>query len=240
MSYLRDNVSILIPTGGIVAYVGVIGGTNNTPPPEGWFLCDGTGYSSSEYPKLFNVIGTNYGTGNGTTTNFNVPNFQAAFLRGARTQTYPISGGTTYGYTTGTTARTINTAQSTSTQTHTHTINLSQHSHTISNDSHGHDVSDSGHTHPIRSTSGNIPYYEVGGSSLSNFQALGNPGPSQVPGFNDSKSLLGPVNSNTCNNVNTSSNSASIAVSIGNNTTNPNPRETAPFNYAINWIITYL
>lgn len=44
-----------------------------TAAPTGFLLCDGTAYSRSTYARLFSVIGTAYGAGNGSTT-FNVPN----------------------------------------------------------------------------------------------------------------------------------------------------------------------
>lgn len=41
-------------------------------PPSGWLKCDGTAISRVGYPELFGVIGTSYGTGDGSTT-FNLP-----------------------------------------------------------------------------------------------------------------------------------------------------------------------
>ena len=41
--------------------------------PNGWLLCDGSEVSRNHYPKLFNVIGTNYGSGDGIST-FDIPN----------------------------------------------------------------------------------------------------------------------------------------------------------------------
>lgn len=43
--------------------------------PTGFLLCDGTAVSRSTYAALFAVIGTAYGTGNGSTT-FNLPDFK--------------------------------------------------------------------------------------------------------------------------------------------------------------------
>lgn len=43
--------------------------------PTGYLLCDGSAVSRSTYGDLFNIIGTTFGAGNGTTT-FNVPDFQ--------------------------------------------------------------------------------------------------------------------------------------------------------------------
>jgi len=50
--------------------------------PAGWLLCDGSAVSRSTYATLFSVIGTVYGSGNGTTT-FNLPNFADRFPIGA-------------------------------------------------------------------------------------------------------------------------------------------------------------
>ena len=36
--------------------------------PEGWLLCDGSAVSRTDYAKLFSVIGTTYGEGDGSTT----------------------------------------------------------------------------------------------------------------------------------------------------------------------------
>lgn len=43
--------------------------------PEGWLLCDGSAVSRETYADLFLVIGTTYGTGDGSTT-FNLPNLK--------------------------------------------------------------------------------------------------------------------------------------------------------------------
>ena len=42
---------------------------------DNWFICDGREVLRSAYPELFNVISTDFGAGNGTTT-FNIPNFK--------------------------------------------------------------------------------------------------------------------------------------------------------------------
>ncbi len=43
-------------------------------PPDGWLVCDGSEINREDYTDLFAVIGTKYGSGNGSTT-FNVPNY---------------------------------------------------------------------------------------------------------------------------------------------------------------------
>ena len=42
---------------------------------DNWFICDGREVLRDEYPELFNIISTDFGAGNGTTT-FNIPNFK--------------------------------------------------------------------------------------------------------------------------------------------------------------------
>lgn len=42
--------------------------------PNGWLECDGSPISRTDYPALFNAIGTLWGIGDGSTT-FNLPNF---------------------------------------------------------------------------------------------------------------------------------------------------------------------
>lgn len=49
--------------------------------PNGWLECDGSAVSRTTYADLFAVIGTNYGSGDGSTT-FNLPDFRGYFLRG--------------------------------------------------------------------------------------------------------------------------------------------------------------
>ena len=50
--------------------------------PNGNFLyCNGTTVNRTTYNKLFNAIGTTYGSGDGSTT-FNIPDFRGMFLRG--------------------------------------------------------------------------------------------------------------------------------------------------------------
>jgi len=43
--------------------------------PSGYLICDGSAVSRTTYSALFNVIGINYGAGNGSST-FNLPNFK--------------------------------------------------------------------------------------------------------------------------------------------------------------------
>lgn len=46
-----------------------------TSAPTGWLICDGSAINRTTYATLFAVIGTTYGSGDGSTT-FNIPNLQ--------------------------------------------------------------------------------------------------------------------------------------------------------------------
>jgi len=49
-----------------------------------WLLCDGTAIVRTTWQPLYNVIGTTFGTGDGSTT-FNLPDFKSRFPVGAGT-----------------------------------------------------------------------------------------------------------------------------------------------------------
>ena len=48
--------------------------------PIGWLKANGAAISRTAYSDLFNAIGTNYGSGDGSTT-FNLPDYRGEFLR---------------------------------------------------------------------------------------------------------------------------------------------------------------
>ena len=51
--------------------------------PKGWLVCDGSAISRTDYDELFEVIGTTYGAGDGSTT-FNLPNLIDRFAEGGK------------------------------------------------------------------------------------------------------------------------------------------------------------
>ena len=51
---------------------------------EGYLICNGAAVSRTTYAELFSVIGTTYGSGDGSTT-FNVPNLTDKFIQGSGT-----------------------------------------------------------------------------------------------------------------------------------------------------------
>lgn len=52
---------------------GTVKAWGGSTAPSGWLFCDGAAISRTTYAALFAVIGTTYGSGDGTTT-FNLPN----------------------------------------------------------------------------------------------------------------------------------------------------------------------
>lgn len=54
--------------------------------PAGWLECKGDAVSRTTYAALFSIIGTSFGTGDGSTT-FNLPDYRAAAVTGVGTST---------------------------------------------------------------------------------------------------------------------------------------------------------
>ena len=68
MNEIKNAVNTNTPVGSISLFAG-------TTAPSGWLICDGSAVSRTTYANLFSVIGTTYGTGDGSTT-FNIPNLK--------------------------------------------------------------------------------------------------------------------------------------------------------------------
>lgn len=66
------------------AVVGAVVAFAGSTSPAGWLLCDGSAVSRTDYAALFAVIGTTYGSGDGSTT-FNLPNLVDKFIQGNAT-----------------------------------------------------------------------------------------------------------------------------------------------------------
>lgn len=63
-----------VPTGILLPFGGTI-------IPSGYLLCNGAAVSRTTYAKLFSIIGTLWGSGDGETT-FNLPDFSDKFIEG--------------------------------------------------------------------------------------------------------------------------------------------------------------
>lgn len=57
-----------------------------TTAPNGWLICNGAAVSRTKYARLFSVLGTTYGAGDGSTT-FNLPDLRGRFPLGVGTGT---------------------------------------------------------------------------------------------------------------------------------------------------------
>lgn len=66
------------PTGSVIAFAG-------SSAPGGWLLCNGASLLRTDYPALFSIIGTTYGSAD--STHFNIPDLRGIFVRGAGTST---------------------------------------------------------------------------------------------------------------------------------------------------------
>ena len=99
-----------------------------TTAPEGYLMCDGSAVSRTEYSALFDVIGTTFGAGDGSTT-FNLPNLQGRIPMGSNS-TYAM--GTTGGEYTH-----ALTPSETAVRSHTHTVWA--HSHGLNGHAHSYD-----------------------------------------------------------------------------------------------------
>lgn len=67
-----------IPVGTVIPFSG------NTAIPDGYLLCNGAAVGRSAYSKLFEAIGTTYGSGDGFST-FNLPDLTDKFIEGSAT-----------------------------------------------------------------------------------------------------------------------------------------------------------
>ena len=136
--------------------------------PSGYLECNGTAVSRSTYSALFAVIGTAYGSGNGSST-FNLPDLRGEFIRGVDRGRGVDSG------------RNIATSQGSQNSSHNHSASSTS------------SVSDPGHNHSMSvgffnslSSGGALAFRDAGtsnrinnantGISVSTSTSIGNQG----------------------------------------------------------------
>lgn len=78
----EQGQSASIKTASRIGFVKTFAGTT---PPEGTLLCDGSAVSRDTYSDLFDVIGTTWGEGDGTST-FNLPDLRDVWILCAGTE----------------------------------------------------------------------------------------------------------------------------------------------------------
>lgn len=109
-----------LPIGSLIPY-------HSSTPPTGFLYCDGSAVSRTTYADLYAIIGTTYGSGDGSTT-FNLPNIKGRSLMGvdpSGTGEIPTAAAATKGAAT----VTLTTAEI---PAHTHTISDPGHTHSYS------------------------------------------------------------------------------------------------------------
>jgi microcystin-dependent protein len=158
LSYVYcDGTDSFAPSATVNSAIGAIMDFAGSAAPAGWLLCYGQAVSRVTYSSLFQVIGTTYGVGDGSTT-FNVPD-----LRGRASFGKDNMGGSTAGRISGSNsfsgATTLGTAGGDDrAQSHSHAVNITDpghfhgitqtaHSHGTTESAHGHGLNDTGHTH---------------------------------------------------------------------------------------------
>nr|DAP06468.1 MAG TPA: tail collar fiber protein [Bacteriophage sp.] len=74
----------VMPVGCVIPFAGAAA-------PTGWLLCQGQAVSRTTYAQLFSVIGTTYGSGDGSTT-FNLPDMRGRVAVGSDANLGTVSG----------------------------------------------------------------------------------------------------------------------------------------------------
>jgi microcystin-dependent protein len=127
--------------------VGVISAFAGSTAPIGYLLCDGSAVSRTTYSALYAIIGTTYGTGNGSTT-FNLPDLRSKMIVGV-------------GQGSGLTNRTLASTGGIESKT----LSISE------MPSHNHTITDPGHTHSqttvnddFNNSGGNPPGFTADGA----------------------------------------------------------------------------
>ena len=133
LSSLLSFIGSFEPIGSVKMYAG-------SSAPNKWLICDGSAVSRDTYAKLYAVIGTTYGAGNGSTT-FNLPDFRGRTAIGVGTGT--ASGATAHALAQKEGAETV-TLTVNQMPKHTHVQN--PHNHT--QNPHGHSIELNQSFHP--------------------------------------------------------------------------------------------
>ena len=81
-SYLGENYALKSELSKVP--IGTISWVMGENVPTGYLICNGQNVSRESYPKLFEILGTRYGEGDGETT-FGLPNLIGKFLQGDTT-----------------------------------------------------------------------------------------------------------------------------------------------------------
>lgn len=81
----KTELDLLQPAGTVIAFAG-------NSAPAGYLICNGAAVNRTTYARLFAVIGTTYGEGDGSTT-FNLPNLTDRVVQGSATAGTALAAG---------------------------------------------------------------------------------------------------------------------------------------------------
>lgn len=181
-SKIEKYYDYLVPTGVINQFTGEI-------PPNGYLLCQGQAVSRTDYIDLFNVIGSKYGAGDGSTT-FNIPDLRGRVPVGLNPSDNDFK---TLGSKGGEKAHTL-TAQEMPSHNHSATLTINSggaHTHSASSNNTG------AHTHSVSGSAASAGghYHDMDQSTFNKLDTkygLTNSGPAyndRVVGLNGSTSI---------------------------------------------------
>jgi microcystin-dependent protein len=194
--------NIVVPVGGIIEWPAA-----NIPSDlQPYFaICNGQAISRTTYAGLFGILGTTFGSGDGSTT-FNLPNYNDSFSIGAG-DLYGI------GQTGGSASLTLTDAVMPTTAV---TVNVTDPGHNHTQNAHNHGVTDPGHAH-------NIELKNAGsGETLLNVGTIS----SATPAGYDTDSATTGISTNNATATNNSNTTGITAA--GNIAGGANPINTLP------------
>lgn len=131
VSFNEDGTLIGVDTSLLTVKIGTIVQFAGPTAPVGWLMCDGSAVSRVTYKSLFEVIGTTYGAGDGSTT-FNLPDLRQRFPLGKASSGTGAALGATGGAIDHVHAGGSHTHSIAAAGAHSHTV--ASHSHTIADD----------------------------------------------------------------------------------------------------------
>ena len=143
--------------------VGTVFAYASLTPPTGCLLCDGTPASRATYPDLWNLLGTTYGAGDGSTT-FGIPDLRSRMIIGAGAA---ASGGLTPRALASTGGEEKHVLLLAELAAHTHT--MGNHTHTMG----GHTHLGVDHLHSMQNHTHGYDHYHNWGAQGSHAHGLG-------------------------------------------------------------------
>lgn len=184
------------PTGSLISTLA------SAEPADGeWKLCNGQALKKADYPDLFAIIGTTFGS---TSTTFSLPNAQDLILMGA-------GGAVSLKGAAGALTQTLTTANM---PAHTHGITDPGHTHTFTGTPHGHTITDPGHTHADQTGNTNTESVTSGSDAAVPRHNATGPTSSEQTGITVNDATAGGTNSTETTGITVNSAGSGEAFSI--------------------------